>query len=111
MSIMNVLTRRATTSAEIISIATSYNNSTGVTTETETITLLGNCIFWEGGAAKSLISDSMREQVSAVALFKPSVTINGNRMRINGAKIYAIVGHEDIANQRQVKVVYLGEIA
>ena len=111
MSIMDILMRRATTKATLISITSVYSETTGSNTDTEVITELGKCIFYEGSIAKSYVSDSMREQVSGVALFRPQTVINGTRMRIDDSKVYAIIGQENIANQNKVRIVYLGEIS
>ena len=109
--IMDVLMRRATTKATLISITSVYSATTGGNTDTDVITELGKCIFYEGSTAKSYVSDSMREQVSAVALFRPQIVINGTRIKIDDSKVYAIIGQEDIANQGKVRIVYLGEIS
>ncbi len=108
--IMDVLMRRATTKATLISITSVWSKTSGSNTDTEVIKELGKCIFYEGSTAKSYVSDSMRERVSAVALFRPQVIINGTRMRIDDKYTYSIIGQEDIANQGKVRIVYLGEI-
>ena len=109
--IMDMLTRRATTSAELITVTSVYSATTGQNTDTESIRNIGKCVFYEGGVSKGFATDAMRERVQAVALFKPNTIIDGHRMRINGKKSYSIIGQEDIANQGRVLVVYLGEIA
>ena len=108
---MDMLNRRATTTAEIITNTSVFDDNTGRQVDTETYTSVGKCIFFEGASAKGLSNSKMRESVSATACFKPNVVILGDRMRINLKKEYSIIGQEDVANQGQVLKVYLGEIA
>lgn len=109
--IMDLLIHAAKTSAECVEITSTYDATTGRTTETESYVSVGKCIFWESGQVKLFQSDAMRENVRATAAFKPSVSITGRRMRIDGKKEYSIISVEDIAMQGKVKLVYLGEIA
>jgi hypothetical protein len=109
--IMDMLLHAAKTTAECVEITSTYDATTGRSTETEKYVSVGKCIFFESGKSKGLFSDSMRENVQATAAFKPSVSITGRRMRIDGKKEYGIIGVEDVAMQGRVKLVYLGEIA
>lgn len=98
------------TDAYMITVVNTYNETTGGWAEVETVGSAIKCIFWEGGAGKSLLSDSMRERVSAVAVFSPTATVNGLRMKINN-KTYSVLNIDNVANQNAAIVVALGEIA
>jgi len=108
--IMDLLSRRMTATAELKAVVNTFDPATGKNTQSNSWGSEIKCIFYKAGSAKSFVSELIREQTSAVALFKPNVTITGDRLRINGTLEYSIIDVDDIAGQGQVKVVSLGKI-
>ena len=100
-------------SAEQLAITTGgYNPDTGeIEGSSEAWSSVGNCLFWKGSMAESVVAEKIRDQVDAVACFEPDKVITGKRLRINSTEVYEIIGEpDDIAGAGEVIQVALKRI-
>ena len=101
-------------SAEQLTITTgSFNPDTGeVEGSSEAWASVGNCLFWKGSMAESVVAQKIRDQVDAVVVFEPDKVITGKQLRINSTEIYEIIGEpDDIAGAGEVIQVALKRLS
>jgi len=105
----------STTAQQYIVSGNTFNPLTGETADgTGAWTSVGNCLKWVGSQAETVVAAKIRDQVDAVAVFKPSVSITGQKLRVtnNGVSIdYEIIGKPDnVMFENEVLVVALKEL-
>jgi len=75
---------------------------------------VGNCLKWVGSQAETVVAAKIRDQVDAVAVFKPSVSITGQKLRVTNNNVstdYEIIGKPDnVMFENEVIVVALKEL-
>jgi hypothetical protein len=75
---------------------------------------VGNCLVWIGSQAERVLAEKIRDQVDAVAVFLPTVTITGQKLRITNSGVstdYEIIGKPDnIAYNNEAILVGLKEL-
>lgn len=86
-----------------------------MSTPTWTTSKTARCLVWRGGVNDSVISERLRPEIEAVALFKPSDVAVSDfpdtaRLSISGLGDWSIVKAVDIAEQGGVIQVYMKEI-
>jgi len=71
----------------------------------------GNCLFWTGSQAERVVASKIRDVIDAVAVFYTTVSITGEKLRINGGNVYEIIGKpDDVALNGEALVVALKEV-
>ena len=100
------------TAEQLTVTAGTFNPATGKNeSAVESWVSVGNCLFWKGAQAESVVASKIRDIVDAVACFEPTVSITGVKLRINGTDVYEIIGKpDDIAGAGEVIQVALKEI-
>lgn len=103
MSILNAFKSelKDNTAQQLIVTVGAPNPATGKNyPPTETWTDVGNCLFWRGAQAESVVASKIRDQVDAVAVFEPTKSITGEKLRITTVNTglvddYEIIGRPD----------------
>ena len=104
-----------TTAQQYIVSGNTYDPSTGETADgTGAWSSVGNCLFWIGRQAESVVAEKIRDQVDAVVVFKTSTSITGQKLRVTNNSVstdYEIIGRPDnVAFENEVLMIALKEL-